>query len=81
MLRSVRWQSFTDVSRQRIGPIFEGQEAQEVTLEDGTDTLTRNVGKGLLLDAAWYPRRAQISLTSRRKPEITVNLFSLYDAA
>jgi hypothetical protein len=31
-----------------------------LTLEDGTDTLSRNVGKGLPLDAALYPRRAQI---------------------
>jgi hypothetical protein len=29
----------------RVGPIFKGQE-------DGTDTLSRNVGKGLPLDAA-----------------------------
>jgi hypothetical protein len=41
------------------------------TLEDGTDGLSRNVGKGLPLDAALYPRRAQISSTLRRKPEIT----------
>jgi hypothetical protein len=32
-----------------------------LTLEDGTDTLPRNVGKGLPLDAAWHPRRSQIS--------------------
>jgi hypothetical protein len=32
-----------------------------LTLEDGTDTSSRNVGKGLPLDAAQYPRRAQIS--------------------
>jgi hypothetical protein len=35
-----------------------------LTLEDGTDTLSRNVGKGLPLDAALYPRRAQISIFS-----------------
>jgi hypothetical protein len=39
----------------------------------GTDTLSRNVGKGLPLDAALYPRRAQISSASRRKLEITNN--------
>jgi hypothetical protein len=42
-----------------------------LTLEDGTHTLSRNVGKGLPLDAALYPRRAQISTASRQKPEIT----------
>jgi hypothetical protein len=31
-------------------------------LEDGTDTLSRNVGKGLPLNAALYSRRAQILL-------------------
>ena len=43
---------FTDVSELRIGPIFKGQEVQDflfyldfLTLEDGTDTLSRNVGK------------------------------------
>jgi hypothetical protein len=42
-----------------------------LTLENGTDTLSRNVGKGLPLDTALYCRRAQISSASRRKPEIT----------
>jgi hypothetical protein len=32
-----------------------------LTLENETDTLSRNVGKGLPLDAALCPRRAQIS--------------------
>jgi hypothetical protein len=32
-----------------------------LTLEDETDTLSRNFGKGLPLDAALYPRRAHIS--------------------
>jgi hypothetical protein len=40
-------------------------------LEDGTDPLSRNVGKGLPLNAALYPRRAQISSASRRKREVT----------
>jgi hypothetical protein len=45
---------FTDVSGQRIGPIFKGPEEQQNfwTPKDGTDTLSRNVGKGLLRDAA-----------------------------
>jgi hypothetical protein len=42
-----------------------------LTLEDGTDRLYRNVGKLLPLDAAYYPRRAEISSTSRRRPDIT----------
>jgi hypothetical protein len=59
-------------------PFFKGQEVQEfllfldfLILEDGTDTLSRNVGKGLRLDAELYPRGAQISSALRRKPEIT----------
>jgi hypothetical protein len=50
---------FTDVSGQRVDPICKGQEVQEVLfflafllLEDGIDTLSRNVGKGLPFDAA-----------------------------
>jgi hypothetical protein len=39
--------------------------------EDGTDSLSRNVGTGLPLSAALYPRKAQISSASQRKPEIT----------
>jgi hypothetical protein len=35
-------------------------------LEDGTDTLYRNVGKGLTLGAAQYRRRAQISTFNAR---------------
>jgi hypothetical protein len=38
---------------------------------NGLPTFRDNVGKGLRLDAAQYPRRAQISSTSGRKPEIT----------
>jgi hypothetical protein len=49
-----------------------------LTLEDGTDTLSRNVGKGLPLDAALYPRRAQISSASRRKHEITDTTRRIY---
>jgi hypothetical protein len=48
---SVVWLFFTDVSAQRIRPIFKSQEVQEtknfLTLEDGTDRLCRNVGKQL----------------------------------
>jgi hypothetical protein len=33
-----------------------------LTLEDGTHTLSQNVGKGLPLNAALYPRRVQFSM-------------------
>jgi len=42
-----------------------------IPLEDGIDRLFRNVGKELPLLAAYYPRRAHTSSSSRRKPEIT----------
>ena len=41
-----------------------------------TDRLSRNVGKELLPHDVLYPRRAQISFTSRRKPEITEPIIS-----
>jgi hypothetical protein len=50
--------------------IFKGKEVQDFLIL-GTDTLSRNVDKGLTLDAVLYPKRAQISSASRRKPEIT----------
>jgi hypothetical protein len=34
-----------------------------LTLEEGTDTLCRNVGEGLPFDAALYHRRTQVSHT------------------
>jgi hypothetical protein len=64
---------FTDVSGQRIGPMFKDQESKKrrepasrnvasvwagffllglLTLEDGTDTLSRNIGKKLSHHAA-----------------------------
>jgi len=55
----------TDVSGHPIGHIFKGQEIQDdsfldfLTLEDGTDRLSRNVVKALALHAAWYPTRAR----------------------
>ena len=42
-----------------------------LTVEDETDRLSRNVGKKLPFYAAYNPKRAQISFTPRRKPEIT----------
>jgi hypothetical protein len=41
-----------------------------LTLEDGTDAMSRNVGKGLPLDAADHPRTAQFSSASWRMPEV-----------
>jgi hypothetical protein len=53
ILRGVEWQSITDVSGQRIGPILNGQEIRDfLTLEDGADAMSRNIGKELPLDAA-----------------------------
>jgi hypothetical protein len=51
--------------RDIIGPIFKGQEFKEakdcdfLTLLEGTDKLSRNVGTKLPLYAALYPRNAQ----------------------
>jgi len=46
-----------------LGPI--------VTLEDGTDRLSRNFGNKLPFYATWNARRAQTPLTLRLKNEIT----------
>ena len=46
MLRKVQWQLFTEDSGQPIVPDFSGQDIQDfLTTEDGTDRLSRNVGK------------------------------------
>ena len=44
---------------------------RSLTLEVGSDRLSRNVGKELSLYAAWYGRRAQILSTPWRKPRVT----------
>jgi len=46
MLRNICLQLFDDVSEQLIGPIFKVKDC--LTLEDGTDRLSRNVGKQVL---------------------------------
>jgi hypothetical protein len=54
ILRGVVWELFTDVSRQRIGSVFNGQESFLLGLlahEDGTGTLSGNVGIQLPHDA------------------------------
>jgi hypothetical protein len=45
-----------------------------LTLEERTDRLSSNVGKGLPLHAAKPPRGAQVSSTWQWKPEITHSL-------
>lgn len=42
-----------------------------LTLEDGTETLSRNVRNKQSIYAAYNPRRAKISFTRRLKPEIS----------
>jgi len=68
ILRSADWWFVFDISGQPIGSIFEGQTLREVfldclTLEDGTDGLSRNVVNKLPIYAVWHRRRAQISFT------------------
>jgi len=46
LLRNVCLQLFADVSEQPIGPIFKVKDC--LALEDGTDRLSRNVGKQVL---------------------------------
>jgi hypothetical protein len=52
-----------------------------LTLEDGTDRLSRNVGKELPPYAAQYARTAQNSSTSRPESEVTqVSCCILYNS-
>jgi hypothetical protein len=46
MLEGLGWKMLTDVSEQLIGAIFKGKKVLLV-LDDGTDILSRNVGKRL----------------------------------
>jgi len=49
MLRSVSWFLFTDLLGQPICFIFKCQAVEDsLTFEDGTDKLSRNVGKPTL---------------------------------
>jgi nitrous oxidase accessory protein NosD len=48
-----------------------------LTLEDGTDKLSRNVGNKLPMYTAYSLRRAQISFNPWRKPETTQRLSAL----
>jgi hypothetical protein len=58
---------FTDVSGERIDLVG------ILNLEDGTDMLSRNVGKNYRTTPRNIPKKAQISSTSRRKPEIKIS--------
>ena len=64
------------ITYRRFGMIYRShQEIQEILfIEDRTDGLSRNVVKELPLYTAEYLRRAQVSSTSRQKPEITNSL-------
>jgi len=58
----VEWYFLTDVSGQPIGPTLKGQVFLDyLTLEDGTDRLSRNVCRELLFYPALNPKRAEIS--------------------
>jgi hypothetical protein len=64
---------FWDITRRRVVIVYrrfgttyrshlQGSGSPILILENGTDTLSRNVGKQLPRDAAQYPRRAQTSV-------------------
>jgi hypothetical protein len=55
ILRSVRWQFRTDVSGLTTIPTFKGRNL--LTLEQGYDILSQNIGKELPLYAVQYARR------------------------
>jgi len=54
ILSSIEWWFPTEVSGHPIGPIAKGQALIPIclTVEDGTDKLSRNVGKKLPIYAA-----------------------------
>ena len=64
ILRSAEWYFPTDVSGQSIDLIFKGQ------LKMGPDRLSQNVGQKLPFYAEYNPKRAHISYTPQRRPEI-----------
>ena len=75
-MRSEEIERITDVSQRNVCPIFNGRAVQEDCLapEDVTDTLSGNVGKKLQYYAKQNSRRAQLSFTAQRKPEIMHSL-------
>jgi len=64
ILRSIYWWFITDVSGQ--------PNLDCLTLEEGTDRLSRNVGDKVAMHAGLNPRRAIISYVQRRKSEIEI---------
>jgi hypothetical protein len=48
----------TGISRKRVGPIKVSEDI--LTLDDGTDTVSRNVGNGLPTDTVQCPRGAKV---------------------
>jgi hypothetical protein len=58
-----------------LGSIF-----KFLTLENGTDKLSRNIGKELTLYTVYDARRVQISYNLRQKLEITVKLLFIEKA-
>jgi hypothetical protein len=82
---NVRFVLFCDITQRwlvvlyrRFGATYPSPRAKTsrrfLILEDGPDRLSRNVGTELPIIAASYSRRAQVSSTSWRKPEITDQL-------
>jgi hypothetical protein len=63
---------FTDVSVLLIGLIFKGEAVQDcLTLEDGTDRLSRNDGNQPPIYAMQQRRKVNISCTLVAEAEIT----------
>jgi len=62
MTQSIMVIIYRRFGKKPIDPILKGQ--------DGTDRLSWNVGKGLPLYAAQFPKRAQMCSSSRWKAEI-----------
>ena len=52
--------------------VFGDVDFDYLTLEEGTNRLFRNVGKQLPTYAVYHSRRAKVSTTPRRKPEISL---------
>jgi len=56
MVHGIGWWVVTDVLGQHINPMFKGKAVQKIldylTLEDGTNRLSRNISKELILYTA-----------------------------
>jgi len=71
---------YTDVSGQPIGFIFKDQAEDCLSLKNGTDMLSRNVGIELPSYTMWYPRRAHllICIAAEAWSHSTRNLTQFY---